>query len=187
MLQFKHRDKDYCLLFLFWKSTIVFRIKSGVSSWWILQDIKKEVCASLLHLEASKLSAWLLRYIWRKNNPKILLHFLVSLSNTGPLRSCSEFYLAPYPLPSPYTGSLQSRSDPFLAPHPLPTPFTHVYTSLDWTSVFRPSEFSPNFSINRIVSPNIIGFSWEFISERCELVNLFNLDELVNSQLRQTR
>ena len=90
-------------------------------------------------------------------------------SNSGPLQSSSEFYLAPYPLPSPYTGSLQSRSDPDLAPHPLPTPFTHVYTSLDpegETSLFRPSEFSPNFSINRIASPNFIGFSWEFILVR---------------------
>ena len=38
LLQFKYRDKDYCLLFLLWKSSIVFHIKSGVSSWWILQD-----------------------------------------------------------------------------------------------------------------------------------------------------
>ena len=103
--------------------------------------------------------------------------------NSGPLRSCSEFYLAPYPLPSPFTGSLQSRSDPDLAPHPLPTPFTHVYTSPDppdpegKTSLFRQSEFSPNFRLNRIASPNLIGFSWELYL--CELVNLF---ELVNSQ-----
>ena len=59
MLQFKHRDKDYCLLFLFWKSTIVFRIKSGVSSCGFFKISSKEVCTSLLHLEASKLQAWL--------------------------------------------------------------------------------------------------------------------------------
>ena len=112
-------------------------------------------------------------------------------TNSGPLRSCSEFYLAPYPQPSPYTGSLQSRSDPAPCSPSSAYPFTHVYTSPDppdpegKTSLFRQSEFSPNFRINRIASPNFIGFSWEFI--RCELVNLFNLYELVNSQLRQTR
>ena len=64
-------------------------IKSGVSSWWILQDIKEIVKERL-----SKLSK---EATYHSFTPilKVSQPYLVSFSNTRPLRSCSEFTLLP--------------------------------------------------------------------------------------------
>jgi len=179
VLQFKHRDEDtvFCFCFGSHLSSSTSSLESPPGGFFKISRRKSEQVSFISKQANSQLG--FTRYIWRKNNPKVLLHFLVSLSNTGPLRSCSEFYLAPYPLPSPFTGSLQSRSDPFLAPYPLPTPFTHVYTSLARTSVFRSSEFIPSFSINRLASPDLIGFSWVSVYERVEPVNLSGSSSLI--------
>ena len=51
LLQFKHNSNTRTTSSVsLWKSPIVFHVKSGVSSWWILQDIKEIVKARLSKL-----------------------------------------------------------------------------------------------------------------------------------------
>ena len=105
-----------------------------------------------------------------------------------PFLHISQPFLVPSPTPDLYEVTPCSTLLPISAfPHhwkspeslrsipcslSLPTPFSHVYMSLVWTSVFQSSEFSPSFSVYRLASPNLIGFSWESVYIRVEPFNL---------------
>ena len=124
--------------------------------------LEEEPTKVLLLLEASLIQACL-HTILEEEQTKVLLHILVSLSNTGPLRSCSVFKPCSQLLCLP--PSLEVfRVAPWTSPCSLTTAYPRHsrLQSLDldeWTSVFGSSEFFLVL-VYRIASPDLIGFSW---------------------------